>query len=492
MLIVCTMFKRNKKSKAKSKRKSSRTPSARIIGTAAVLLVVVIVGVGFLSWSRSPLGRANLLRMGVDKYRSTVLETIDAALAAALPVYVAGDAVILAQSADPDFAEFALDWSDSTQGPGAVIRCRVVALPVEMSFWEAQSAVVESITKVGGQVLWSERLHMRDDGISDDTDLLRMDLGVAGHPTHTIVLSRLPRPSRGFRWGEALPPPTIEELLGDKSIPTVAIVVDDWGNYDNDNTRGLLHLDVPLTMSVLPDLPHSRRFALCATELALPDLTNSPLGRLDSDPANGATVAQMRAELANPVKISTSTRRVRPIKRRREVILHLPMEPQKYPENNPGEPFIRVGMSKRDIEDVLDQALRLMPGVKGLNNHMGSAATADTETMRSLMKCLKERDLFFLDSLTTSRSVAAEEALRAGVPELRSWMFLDQSETSRKQVRELLDRLIRRARATGMAVGICHPYPETVAILCEELPKLQREGIRFVTISEMIALQASD
>jgi polysaccharide deacetylase 2 family uncharacterized protein YibQ len=483
------MFNRKKKTTRKKSRAKSKRRSGLWIGLLICILVLIIAGLGFLAWSRTPPGQATLLRMGVQKYRSQVQDGIGQALAAVMPAYVAGDAVLLTQAADPGFAEYAHDWSDSTQGPAAVIRCRVVVLPPEQSFWEAQAAITESIAPVGGVVLWSERLHLRDDHVEDKSDLLRLDLGVEGYPTHTLILARNQQPSKYFRWGEAGPPPSIEELLGDKSLPTVAIVVDDWGNYENDNTRGLLHLDVPLTMSVLPGLPHSRRFALCATDLALPETTINPQGRPAGEKAAAAAIALMRAERAAPVKITTKRRRTgkQPL-RRREVILHLPMEPQKYPEIDPGKPLITVGMSKREIDDVLDEALRLLPGVKGLNNHMGSAATADQPTMRNLMKSLDERDLFFLDSLTTARSVAAAEAARAGVPAQSNWIFLDQSTTSRQQVRDLLARLIRKAKSSGSAIGICHPYPETVDILVQELPALRQSGIRFVTISELFAL----
>ncbi|MBK7702262.1 MAG: divergent polysaccharide deacetylase family protein [bacterium] len=122
---------------------------------------------------------------------------------------------------------------------------------------------------------------------------------------------------------------------------------------------------------------------------------------------------------------------------------------------------------------------------------MGSAATADPELMSALADELAARGMYFLDSLTTPRSVAAARMRAAGVPTLVNRIFLDQSVTNREQVRELLARLVKSARARGAAVGICHPYPETLAVLSEELPRLRDEGLRMVTVSELLALEAA-
>ncbi|MCP4144494.1 MAG: divergent polysaccharide deacetylase family protein, partial [bacterium] len=43
----------------------------------------------------------------------------------------------------------------------------------------------------------------------------------------------------------------------------------------------------------------------------------------------------------------------------------------------------------------------------------------------------------------------------------------------------------------GMVVGICHPHANTVAVLQKEIPELVGRGIRFVTLSEMFALQGA-
>ncbi|MEZ4387795.1 MAG: divergent polysaccharide deacetylase family protein [Candidatus Krumholzibacteriia bacterium] len=153
---------------------------------------------------------------------------------------------------------------------------------------------------------------------------------------------------------------------------------------------------------------------------------------------------------------------------------------------------ILVGMDRDAIAGVVDQALAALPNVRGVNNHQGSAATADQATMTALMAVLRERDLFFLDSLTTASSVAYQSALAAGVPTARNRIFLDDDPDSPQTIRKRLQTLIRSARATGAAIAIGHPHPATLSVLQQELPRLAADGIRFVTLSELMALREAE
>ena len=51
-----------------------------------------------------------------------------------------------------------------------------------------------------------------------------------------------------------------------------------------------------------------------------------------------------------------------------------------------------------------------VPYSDGVNNHMGSRATADAALMARVMKVLRERNLFFIDSRTTASSAAVTAA----------------------------------------------------------------------------------
>ena len=111
--------------------------------------------------------------------------------------------------------------------------------------------------------------------------------------------------------------------------------------------------------------------------------------------------------------------------------------------------------------------------------------------MRWLMEELKAAgSMFFVDSYTTHQSVALKFAHESGVPAVRRDVFLDPDKHPETVVREFA-RLKKLARIHGMAVGIGHPYPETLALLERELPKLQDEGIDLISISRYVSLKSS-
>jgi len=456
---------------------------------------VVVAGLGLLGWARTPVGKAVLLRLGADKMYAPVQAAIGEAIGRSLPAFRPGPAGPLDQAepdhpADPGQGTAGdFDWPFPVAGPGAAIRCRLLPVPPELTFWEIQADLAGEIATVGGRVLWGERIGCPppggDRGRPDEVhDLLRLDLGVDRRPTHSLLLYKPDGRAPELRWGGRPESRAWNVLAGQKGRPPVAIVLDDWGYFENQVTRDLLALDLPLTLAILPGLPFSRRFALAGTELALP---SRPGERLSS--ARRSDLRRQRLAAGCPVEFGLGRGGSRLATRRREVILHLPMEPEGYPEIDPGPGAIRVGMDVAEIGRLIDAALASLPGVSGVNNHMGSRVTADPVTMARIMSVLARKELFFLDSLTTPRSVAVAAAEKAGVPALRSRITLDEVEPDRRQVLRNLQVLLRAARATGFAVGIGHPYPETLAALSAELPRWQEEGVRLVTLSELLALR---
>ncbi len=166
----------------------------------------------------------------------------------------------------------------------------------------------------------------------------------------------------------------------------------------------------------------------------------------------------------------------------REVMLHLPMESDL---GNPlGAGALTLAMPREEFLRTLRHNLDSVPYVAGVNNHMGSLLTRDPTAMRWLMGGLREADLFFIDSRTTDATVAERVAQDHLVASARRNVFLDYIQ-GRDVVREQLQTLVETARRQGSAIGIGHPYPETLAVLAEELPKLQAEGIELVPASTL-------
>jgi polysaccharide deacetylase 2 family uncharacterized protein YibQ len=174
----------------------------------------------------------------------------------------------------------------------------------------------------------------------------------------------------------------------------------------------------------------------------------------------------------------------------RELMLHAPMSNLSGMEL--GEGGLTLQQSEEEFLQVLTAALADIPHIKGVNNHTGSELTAALQPMQWVMQELKNRDLYFVDSMTTRDSVAATTAAQFLVPSLRRHVFLDNVQTA-----EAIDVEFRRAIALaqqqGYAVAIGHPYPETLAYLEIALPLLAESQVEIVPVSVMLEqLKAAD
>lgn len=194
------------------------------------------------------------------------------------------------------------------------------------------------------------------------------------------------------------------------------------------------------------------------------------------DPVAGAVLPGLRFSAASARTLSRGGK---------EVLLHLPMEPAGYPKVRPGPGVILRTQSDPEIVRILEEDLDSVPGAVGVNNHMGSAATADPRVMRTVARVLSGRGLFFLDSRTTDATVAERVAEESWVPAARRRVFLDDVSTE-AAVRAQLAELVRRARKEGSAIAIGHPYPATLAVLERDLPGLVKEGVRVVRVTELV------
>ena len=173
----------------------------------------------------------------------------------------------------------------------------------------------------------------------------------------------------------------------------------------------------------------------------------------------------------------------------REVLLHLPME-------HPGGKLYSLGLSQNTPRDELirrfNAGLASVPHASGVNNHQGSLLTERRETMIWLMHAIRARGgLYFVDSRTSQKSVAYEVARQMGLPAARREVFLD---TVREPgaIRRAWQLTLAIARKHGAALAIGHPYPETLAMLEAELPRLKARGVRLVAPSELIRLRGND
>ncbi len=221
-----------------------------------------------------------------------------------------------------------------------------------------------------------------------------------------------------------------------KAYPMVAIVIDDMGQ-DLEKLKEILKLREPITIAVMPNLRHSR------------DVANEAH-------SNGL-----------------------------EVILHLPMEPKDAEDNNPGNGALLTAMTADEVRAQVERDLMTVPNAIGVNNHMGSKFTEDEALMRAVLQVVKKRGMIFLDSRTSSNSVAGKLAKKLGVRNADRNVFLDNNRDV-KYIKGQISELVAIARKRGRAIGIGHPYPETIEALKETVSGLDDIGIEVVKLSEIV------
>ena len=138
-------------------------------------------------------------------------------------------------------------------------------------------------------------------------------------------------------------------------------------------------------------------------------------------------------------------------------------------------------MSDFELAVTMRRAIRSVPYISGVNNHMGSVLTQNKRAMTALMKELQGYPLYFVDSRTTSLSIAHQTASHHRIPALNRDIFLD-NDINTPYIHQQFRKLVAIARKNGTAIAIGHPYQETVSYLEKTLPQLGKEGIAIATI----------
>ena len=237
---------------------------------------------------------------------------------------------------------------------------------------------------------------------------------------------------------------TIEEPVFTQPAPdiiqdatkAIVLVIDDFG-YRNDSVSDrFLNLPIPLTCAVLPG--HSQ----------------------------SASIAK------------------KALKSGKEVIIHMPME-SSVSMTGEDEFKLKVGMTSEEIEWRLNEALKEIPEAIGINNHQGSKATTNGKVMGVVASVLKNKNKFFLDSRTSSKTVGEKTMRSVGVLTARRHIFLD-NDLNIDNISKQLDKLVALSQKKGMAIGIGHVKANTLKVLEREIPILLERGFEFKFVSQVV------
>jgi polysaccharide deacetylase 2 family uncharacterized protein YibQ len=232
--------------------------------------------------------------------------------------------------------------------------------------------------------------------------------------------------------------PSIQKLPLSEFAPRIAFIIDDIGSSIS-RAQAFLDLKMPITFSILPKLQYSD---ILAEEI---------------------------------------------YEQGQEIMLHQPMEPYRH-EIDPGPGALYISYRDSEIEEIIEENLSQIPQATGVNNHMGSRFTSCSDKVVEALKIIKQNDLFFVDSLTSSHSQAYKMARRLNMRTAPRNVFLDTSPDIRN-IRRQLRQLRRYALKHGAAIGIGHPHLPTLTALHEFKQELNIQGPVFelVSISKLLS-----
>ena len=170
----------------------------------------------------------------------------------------------------------------------------------------------------------------------------------------------------------------------------------------------------------------------------------------------------------------------------RESLVHVPMEPIDYPQQNPGENPILVQMNQAQVEKALLKHVNALPLCMGVNNHMGSLATSDDTIMGWVMDVLKKKNKGFLDSRTSNVSIAYQAAQKARIPAWRNDIFLDSPDITDQTLERKLEAIqtMSAGKNTVVAITHCHNL-DKLTYLKKFLERAQGMGFTLIPLSQV-------
>ncbi|MGB0632194.1 MAG: divergent polysaccharide deacetylase family protein, partial [Alphaproteobacteria bacterium] len=173
-----------------------------------------------------------------------------------------------------------------------------------------------------------------------------------------------------------------------------------------------------------------------------------------------------------------------------EVLINIPMEPVNYPAYDPGPQTLLTSLNANGNLDRLFWALSRATGYVGVIDFLGSRFTASRKHMQPVLSALNQRGLLYLDSGSTTRSIAPALASELKMSFAASTLTLDER-ASRKNIDRKFGELEQRARRDKQAIGIASPYPVTLERIANWTRQLRARGFVLAPVSALTRNNAS-
>lgn len=225
--------------------------------------------------------------------------------------------------------------------------------------------------------------------------------------------------------------------------PKMAIVIDDFGSFDQSGVELLSKCPEKLTCAVIPNVDNTEK---SASEFA-------SLGH--------------------------------------EIILHMPMESHvRLPESWYGPIYIKNTDSAETATKKLDDALKNFKDAKGFNIHIGSGVSRNKMLMTAIYTYAKSHNLYFLDSRTIETKATENACKDTNSIYLGRDVFLEADKNrSYSGVCYRLLETAKIAKEKGYAIAIGHVGAEggenTAKAILDTIPKLKEMGIEIVPLSQI-------
>jgi len=225
---------------------------------------------------------------------------------------------------------------------------------------------------------------------------------------------------------------------GKDDIPPVVIIIDDFGEVGGSLLDDFCTLPKEVVFAILPDLRN--------TKLAAQKAANSD----------------------------------------REVIMHIPMEPDKL-TTSPGVRYIKTGMQPAEINAMVGEFYAQMPMAVGANNHMGSKVTRDRAVMNSVLESLHEENLFFVDSFTHSKAIGFDLAREKNYLSAKRDIFLDVPDNSDVTLISKIESLSKFKGRSEPIVIITHCHNrKKLESLQKFIAQIKAMGVDLIPLSDAV------
>ena len=216
----------------------------------------------------------------------------------------------------------------------------------------------------------------------------------------------------------------------------IALIIQDFGRKYNESISDFLKLPFNFTIAIVPGRPHSR------------------------------TVLQEAAQYD------------------KEIMINLPMEPKNIMGER--EKFMLMNsMNNSQLRSLMEDVFAELPDARGLNNYLGSLATENVRLMRNLANILKSNRMYFVDSITSTKSKAFDTMSDLRVRTKKRDIIID-TEPIRERILYQLELLQEASKdENSVVIGIANDHEITLDVLATEITKLEKKGFEFVFISEL-------